>query len=193
MLLQQQSDFLESPDLALKKRSWTHRAQKIRDRAMPAPRNPEDREAFEDFAKELEEPCPGAKSLAGKMVAAFTRKFLARYSVAGNSGAIHPVTGSAARVLLCVAMTTTSPNASGRGAKPRTPKRSAGANSAKPNLSQYPDRWMKAPVRGYCPETGLTRAAFTSFCRDAGKKQGRLGARSRRARMGVSNIAPCHH
>ena len=41
----------------------------------------------------------------------------------------------------------------------------AAANSTKPksksaDLSGYPDRWIKSPVRGYCPETGLTRAAF---------------------------------
>jgi hypothetical protein len=47
--------------------------------------------------------------------------------------------------------------------KSRTP--SAAANSAKQNktvaaLDPYPNRWIKAPVRGYCPETGLTRAAF---------------------------------
>jgi hypothetical protein len=67
-----------------------------------------------------------------------------------------------------MAMNTTSPNASGRGAKPRTPKRSAGANSAKANLNRYPDRWIKSPVRGYCPETGLTRAAFYQLA-DLGK------------------------
>ena len=65
-------------------------------------------------------------------------------------------------------MNTTSPNASGRETKPRTPKQRAGANSAKPNLSRYPDRWIKSPVRGYCPETGLTRAAFYQLA-DAGK------------------------
>ncbi len=27
-------------------------------------------------------------------------------------------------------------------------------------LGGYPDRWIKAPVRGYCSETGLTRAAL---------------------------------
>lgn len=46
-----------------------------------------------------------------------------------------------------------------------TTRRGAAANSAKRNkagadLSRYPDRWIKAPVKGYCPETSLTRAAF---------------------------------
>ncbi len=36
------------------------------------------------------------------------------------------------------------------------------------NLRGYPDRWVKAPVRGYCPETGLTRAAFYQLA-DLGK------------------------
>lgn len=54
-----------------------------------------------------------------------------------------------------------------------TNRKSAAAKSAKTkkpaaDLRRYPDRWMKAPVRGYCPETGLTRAAFYQLA-DAGK------------------------
>lgn len=62
-------------------------------------------------------------------------------------------------------MITTSPTVYRRGTKPASPKQCAGADSAKTkkpaaDLRRYPDRWTKAPVRGYCPETGLTRAAF---------------------------------
>lgn len=35
-------------------------------------------------------------------------------------------------------------------------------------MRRYPDRWVKAPVRGYCPDTGLTRAALYQLA-DAGK------------------------
>lgn len=57
MLLQQQPDFLESPDLAGKKRSWTHRAQKD-SRSGKASLRAIHREAFEDFAKELKNIAP---------------------------------------------------------------------------------------------------------------------------------------
>lgn len=57
MLLQQIPDFLESPDLALKKRSWTHRAQKD-SRSYKASLRAVQREAFEDFAKELKNIAP---------------------------------------------------------------------------------------------------------------------------------------
>ena len=46
--------------------------------------------------------------------------------------------------------------------KPAKPKKPTA------DLRRYPDRWVKAPVRGYCPETGLTRAAFYQLA-DAGK------------------------
>jgi len=54
-----------------------------------------------------------------------------------------------------------------------TTRQSAAAKCAKPrkpaaDLRRYPDRWVKAPVRGYCPDTGLTRAALYQLA-DAGK------------------------
>ena len=55
MLLEQRPDFLESPDLAGKKRSWTHRAQ---NRSGKASLRAIHREAFEDFAKELKNIAP---------------------------------------------------------------------------------------------------------------------------------------
>lgn len=57
MLLQQQPDFLDSPDLVAKKRSWTHRAQKD-SRSGKASLRAIQREAFEDFAKELKNIAP---------------------------------------------------------------------------------------------------------------------------------------
>jgi hypothetical protein len=57
MLLQQRPDFLESPDLVAKKRSWTHRAEKD-SRAGKASLRAIHREAFEDFAKELKNLAP---------------------------------------------------------------------------------------------------------------------------------------
>ncbi len=48
---------------------------------------------------------------------------------------------------------------SGNGGKPRTTNRAV-ARDSKPNLSTYPDRWVKAPVKGYCPHSGLTRPAL---------------------------------
>lgn len=57
MLLQQKPGFLESPDLAGKKRSWTHRAQKDSRSGNASPRAIH-REAFEDFAKELKNIAP---------------------------------------------------------------------------------------------------------------------------------------
>ncbi|MBA3963954.1 MAG: hypothetical protein H0X40_18940 [Chthoniobacterales bacterium] len=59
----------------------------------------------------------------------------------------------------------------GNGEKSRHAR--AAATSAKtkksaPDLRRYPDRWIKAPVRGYCPDTGLTRAAFYQLA-DGGK------------------------
>lgn len=57
MLLQQMPDFLESPDLAAKKRSWTHRANKD-SRSGKASLRAIHREAFEDFAKELKNIAP---------------------------------------------------------------------------------------------------------------------------------------
>jgi len=57
MLLQQKPDFLESPDLATKKQSWTRRA--IKDsRSGKASARAIQREAFEDFAKELKNIAP---------------------------------------------------------------------------------------------------------------------------------------
>ncbi len=57
MLLQQQPDFLDSPDLVTKKRSWTHRAQK-KSRSGKVTVRAIHREAFEDFAKELKKLAP---------------------------------------------------------------------------------------------------------------------------------------
>jgi len=57
MLSQQQPDFLESPDLVAKKRSWTHRAQKD-SRSGKVSLRAVQREAFEDFAKELKNIAP---------------------------------------------------------------------------------------------------------------------------------------
>ena len=57
MLLEQRPAFLESPDLAAKKRSWTHRAQKD-SRLGRASLRAIHREAFEDFAKELKNLAP---------------------------------------------------------------------------------------------------------------------------------------
>ena len=57
MLLQQLPDFLDSPDLLAKKRSWTHRAQKD-SRSGRASLRSIHREAFEDFAKELKNIAP---------------------------------------------------------------------------------------------------------------------------------------
>lgn len=57
MLLQQRPDFLESPDLVTKKRSWMHRAQKD-SRLGKASLRAIHREAFEDFAKELKNIAP---------------------------------------------------------------------------------------------------------------------------------------
>ncbi len=59
----------------------------------------------------------------------------------------------------------------GNGEKSR--HASAATTSAKTktsavDLRRYPDRWIKSPVRGYCPETGLTRAAFYQLA-DSGK------------------------
>lgn len=45
---------------------------------------------------------------------------------------------------------------------------SARAKKPAADLRRYPDRWIKSPVRGYCPETGLTRAAFYQLA-DSGK------------------------
>lgn len=57
MLLQQKPDFLESPDLGMKKQSWTRRA--IKDsRSGKASQRAIHREAFEDFAKELKNIAP---------------------------------------------------------------------------------------------------------------------------------------
>ena len=63
-------------------------------------------------------------------------------------------------------MTTAHNTASGRG-KARTPQ-PAGASSRQPDLSRFPDRWIKSPVRGYCPHTGLSRPAFYNLFK-AGK------------------------
>jgi hypothetical protein len=57
MLLQQNPQFLDSPDLAGKKRSWTQRA-KQRSRSGKATEKAIQREAFEDFAKELKKLAP---------------------------------------------------------------------------------------------------------------------------------------
>ena len=57
MLLQQNPKFLDSPDLAGKKRSWTQRA-KQRSRLGKATEKAIQREAFEDFAKELKKIAP---------------------------------------------------------------------------------------------------------------------------------------
>jgi hypothetical protein len=50
------------------------------------------------------------------------------------------------------------------GAESRaTPRNRAARKSTRKrvaDLSNYPDRWIKAPVRGHCQATGLTRAAF---------------------------------
>ena len=58
-------------------------------------------------------------------------------------------------------------NASGRGVKSRTPK-AAGADSGKPDLTAYPDRWFKAPAKGHCALCGLTRPALYELAK-AGK------------------------
>jgi hypothetical protein len=57
MILQQKPDFLESPDLAAKKFSWTRRAEKD-SRTGKASLRAIHREAFEDFAKELKNIAP---------------------------------------------------------------------------------------------------------------------------------------
>jgi hypothetical protein len=57
MLLQQNPHFLDSPDLAGKKRNWTQRA-KQRSRSGKATEKAIQREAFEDFAKELKNLAP---------------------------------------------------------------------------------------------------------------------------------------
>jgi len=64
MLLEQRPDFLESPDLAAKKRSWTHRAQKD-SRSGKASLRAIHREAFEDFAKELKNLAPATNPWRG--------------------------------------------------------------------------------------------------------------------------------
>lgn len=65
MLLQQQPDFLESPDLAAKKRSWTHRALKD-SRSGKASLRAIHREAFEDLAKELKNIAPEQEHWCGE-------------------------------------------------------------------------------------------------------------------------------
>jgi len=42
------------------------------------------------------------------------------------------------------------------------------ASDSKPDLTKYPDRWFKPPVRGYDPTTGLTRPALYDLAK-AGK------------------------
>jgi len=47
------------------------------------------------------------------------------------------------------------------GKRTKTPATNrAVARDSKPNISNYPDRWVKAPVKGYCPHSGLTRPAL---------------------------------
>jgi hypothetical protein len=69
-------------------------------------------------------------------------------------------------------MNTTSPSASRREKKTGTTNRPVASEPREkgtaPDLSQYPDRWLKAPVKGYCPVTGLTRPALYDLAR-AGK------------------------
>jgi hypothetical protein len=50
--------------------------------------------------------------------------------------------------------------ASRRGEKSGTPKTAGARAGKKPDLSKYPDRWIKAPTRGRCPECGFTRPAL---------------------------------
>lgn len=42
----------------------------------------------------------------------------------------------------------------------QTSAKSTRVSKPSADLSRYPDRWFKAPVKGHCLETGLTRAAF---------------------------------
>jgi hypothetical protein len=65
MILQQRPDFLESPDLAAKKFSWTRRAEKD-SRTGKASLRAIHREAFEDFAKELKNIAPEKVLWRGK-------------------------------------------------------------------------------------------------------------------------------
>jgi hypothetical protein len=57
MLLQQNPNFLDSPDLSAKKRSWTHRAEK-KSRTGKVTTRAIHREAFDDFAKEIKNLAP---------------------------------------------------------------------------------------------------------------------------------------
>lgn len=65
MLLEQVPNFLDSPDLVAKKRSWTHRANKDA-RLGKASLRAIHREAFEDFAKELKNLAPEKEIWRGK-------------------------------------------------------------------------------------------------------------------------------
>ncbi len=57
MLLQQKPDFLDSPDLAAKKQSWSRRAEKV-SRSGRISQKAVQRQAFDDFAKELKNLAP---------------------------------------------------------------------------------------------------------------------------------------
>lgn len=58
------------------------------------------------------------------------------------------------------AMNAKQKTASGRGEKSRTLKPAGASGRKSPDLSKYPDRWIKAPTRGRCPECGFTRPAL---------------------------------